>query len=83
MRDLPTSIDGPPIALQKWGEGLVAGMMVLAGGEVRMYALCVGSVAAIKNAKDKGFSKIFMSIFIRAKVGRKELCQGGEFFFGF
>jgi len=24
-----------------------------------------------------------MSVFIRAKVGRKELCQGGKFFFGF
>ena len=45
-----------------------------------MYALCVGSVAAIKSAKDKGFSKVFMSVFIRAKVGRKELCQGGKFF---
>ena len=40
-----------------------------------MYALCVGSVAATKSAKGKGFSKVFMSIFIRAKVGRKELCQ--------
>ena len=48
-----------------------------------MYALCVGKVAATKSAKDKGFSKVFMSVFIRAKVGRKELCQGGKFFFGF
>jgi hypothetical protein len=40
-----------------------------------MYALCVGSVAATKSAKDKGFSRFFM----RAKVGRKVLCQGGEF----
>ena len=36
-----------------------------------MYALCVGSVAAIKSAKDKGFSRVFMW----AKVGREELCQ--------
>ena len=71
MRDLPASFAGPPIALQKEGEGLVAGMMVLAGGEVRMYALCVSNVAATKNAKDKGFSRVF----IWAKVGRKELCQ--------
>ena len=79
MRELPASLAGPPIVLQKWGEGPVAGMMVLAGGEVRMYALCVGNVAATKSAKDKGFSKVFMSVFIRAKVRRKELCQGGEF----
>jgi len=44
-----------------------------------MYALCVGSVAAIKSAKDKGFSRFF----IGTKVGRKELCQGGEVLFGF
>ena len=36
-----------------------------------MCALCVGSVAATKSAKDKGFSRFFMG----AKVGRKELCQ--------
>jgi hypothetical protein len=24
-----------------------------------------------------GFSKVFISVFIQAKVGRKELCQGG------
>ena len=78
MRDLPASIDGPPIALQKEGEVLVAGM-VSEGREVWMYALCVGSVAATKSAKDKGFSRVFMW----AKVGRKELCQGGKFFFGF
>ena len=71
MRELPQSFSGPLIVLQKWGEGLMVGMMVLAGGEVRMYALCVGNVAAIKNAKDKGFSRVF----IWAKVGRKELCQ--------
>ena len=47
MRDLPASIDGPPIALQKWGE-------------VRLQALCVSSVAATKSAKDKGFSRVFM-----------------------
>jgi len=40
-----------------------------------MCALCVGSVAATKSAKDKGFSRVF----IWAKVGRKELCQGGSF----
>jgi hypothetical protein len=40
-----------------------------------MYALCVGNVAATKSAKDKGFSRVFMW----AKVGIKELCQGGEF----
>jgi len=44
-----------------------------------MYALCIGNVAATKSAKDEGFSRFFMW----AKVGRKELCQGGEFFFGF
>jgi hypothetical protein len=75
MRDLPPSWFFPPIALQKWEEGPVSGMMVLAGGEVRMYALCIGNVAATKSAKDKGFSKVFMSVFIRAKVGRKGLCQ--------
>ena len=71
MRERAASSFFPPIALQKWGEGLVVGMMVLAGGEVRMYALCVGSVAVTKSAKDKGFSRFFMG----AKVGRKELCQ--------
>jgi hypothetical protein len=50
--------------------------MVSEGGEVRMYALCVGSVAATKSAKDKGFSRFFMG----AKVRRKELCQGGGSF---
>jgi len=54
--------------------------MVSEGREVRMYALCTGSVAATKSAKDKGFSKVFMSVFIWAKVGRKELCQGGSSF---
>ena len=93
MRDLPASFSGPPIALQKWGEGLVAGRVLEGGGEVwvcafcvgglelgevRLHALCAGSVAATKSAKDKGFSRFFMG----AKVGRKELCQGGEFFFG-
>jgi len=62
MRDLPPSPFFPPIALQK-------------GGEVRLHALCVSNVAATKSAKDKGFSKVFMSFFIRAKVRRKELCQ--------
>ena len=78
MRELPSSSSGPPIALQKWEEGPMTGM-VSEGGEVRMYALCVGSVAATKSAKDKGFSRVFMG----AKVGRKELCQGGEFFFAY
>ena len=48
-------------------------------GEVRLHAFCISSVAATKSAKDKGFSRFFMW----AKVGRKELCQGAEFFFGF
>ena len=52
---------------------------VAEGGEVRMYALCVGNVAATKSAKDKGFSRVFTGVFIWAKVGRKELCQGGSF----
>ena len=76
MRELPHSFSGPRIVLQNWGEGLVVEMMVLAGGEVRMYALCMGSVAATKSAKDKGFSRVLMG----AKVGRKELCQGGGSF---
>jgi hypothetical protein len=75
MRELPASLAGPPIALQKEGEGLVAGR-VLEGREVWVCAVCVGNVAATKSAKDKGFSRFFMW----AKVGRKELCQGGEFF---
>ena len=74
MRELPSSLAGPPIALQKWEEGPMAGM-VSEGGEVRMYALCVGSVAATKSAKDKGFSRVFIGVFIWAKVGRRELCQ--------
>jgi hypothetical protein len=45
--------------------------MVSEGGEAWMCALCVGSVAAIKSAKDKGFSRVFMW----AKVEREELCQ--------
>ena len=47
-------------------------------GEVRLQALCVSSVAATKSAKDKGFSRVFMG----AKVGRKELYQGGGSFLG-
>jgi hypothetical protein len=77
MREEPLSSFFPPIALQKWGEGLVAGR-VSEGGEVRMYALCVGSVAATKSAKDKGFSRVL----IWAKVGRKELCQRWRSFLG-
>ena len=45
-----------------------------------MHALCVSSVAATKSAKDKGFSKVFIGVFIWAKIGRKELCQGGGSF---
>jgi hypothetical protein len=74
MREWPISPNGPPIALQKWEEGPMAGM-VSEGGEVRMYALCVGNVAATKSAKDKGFSRVFIGVFMWAKVGRKELCQ--------
>jgi hypothetical protein len=84
MRDLPPSSFFPPIALQKWGEGLVAGM-VSEGGEVWMCAFGVGgfeggvgNVAATKSAKDKGFSRVFMW----AKVGREELCQVVAFFLG-
>jgi hypothetical protein len=40
-----------------------------------LHALCVGSVAATKSAKDKGFSRVFIGVFMWAKVGRKELCQ--------
>jgi len=65
----------PPIALQKWGEGPLAGM-VSEGREIRMYALCMGNVAATRGAKDKDFSRVLMW----AKVGRKELCQGGSSF---
>ena len=45
-------------------------------GEVRLHAFCISSVAATKSAKEKGFSRFFMG----AKVGRKELCQGGGSF---
>ena len=83
MRELPDSLSGPPIALQKEGEGPVAGMVSEGGkvwmcafcvgglelGDVWLHAFCVGSVAATKSAKDKGFSRFFMG----AKVGRKEL----------
>ena len=85
MREEPQSSLSPPIALQKEGEGLVAGRVLegrevwvcafcvggLELGDVWLHAFCVGSVAAIKSAKDKGFSRFFMV----AKVGRKELCQ--------
>ena len=50
-------------------------------GEVRLHAFCISSVAATKSAKDKGFSKVFIGVFIWAKVGRKELCQGGGVLF--
>ena len=70
MRELPHSFSGPRIVLQKWGEGLMVGM-ASEGREVWMYALWMGSAAATKSAKDKGFSRVFMW----AKVGREELCQ--------
>ena len=46
-------------------------------GDVWLHAFCIGSVAATKSAKDKGFSRVL----IWAKVGRKELCQGGGVLF--
>ena len=70
----------PPELVLEVGEGRVAGMMVSEGGEVRICALCVSSVAATKSAKDKGFSRVFIGVFIWAKVGRKELCRGGGSF---
>ena len=93
MRELPSSLSGPPIALQKEGEGLVAGMVSEGGevwvyafcvgglelGDVWLHAFCVGSVAATKSAKDKGFSRFFMW----AKVRREELCQWWRSFLGF
>jgi hypothetical protein len=39
----------------------------------------MGSVAATKRVKDKGFSRVLISVFIWIKVRRKGLCQGGEF----
>ena len=63
--------------MRNWPSSRVAPPIALQkGGEVGLHALCVSSVAATKSAKDKGFSRFFMW----AKVGRKELCQGGEFF---
>jgi hypothetical protein len=38
----------------------------------------MGSVAATKSTKDKGFSKVFIGVFIWTKVRREELCQGGS-----
>ena len=92
MREWPSSLSGPPIALQKWEEVPMAGMVSEGGevwvcavcvgglelGDVWLHAFCVGSVAATKSAKDKGFSRVFIGVFIWAKVGRKGLCQGGE-----
>ena len=92
MREWPSSLSGPPIALQKWEEVPMAGMVSEGGevwvcafcvgglelGDVRLHALCVGSVAATKSAKDKGFSRFFMW----AKVGREELCQWWRSFLG-
>ena len=74
MRDRPSSSSPPPIALQKWRERLVAGM-VSKEREVWMCALSVGSVAATKSAKDKGVSRVFIGVPMWTKVGRKELCQ--------
>jgi hypothetical protein len=51
-------------------------------GDVWLHAFCVGSVAATKSAKDKGFSRVFIGVFIWAKVGRKELCQWWRSFLG-
>jgi len=92
MREWPTSGFSPTIALQKEGEGLVAGRVSegrevwmgalcvggLELGDVWLHAFCVGSVAATKSAKDKGFSRVL----IWAKVGRKELCQWWRSFLG-
>ena len=92
MREEPQSSLSPPIALQKWGEGLVAGRVSEGGevwvcafcvggselGDVWLHAFCVGSVAATKSAKDKSFSRVFMG----AKVGRKGLCQWWRSFLG-
>jgi hypothetical protein len=91
MRELSSSLAGPPIALRKEEEGPVAKMVSKEGGgwvcafcvgglelgEVRLHAFCISSVAATKSAKDKGFSRVFIGVFIGAKVGREELCQGG------
>ncbi len=96
MRELPQSAFSPPIALQKWGERLVVGMVSegrevwmgafcvggLELGDVWLHAFCVGSVAATKSAKDRGFSRIFIGVFIWAKVGREELCQWRRSFLG-
>ena len=93
MRELSSSLAGPPIALRKEGEGPMAKMVSKGGevwvcafcvgglelGDVRLHALCVGSVAATKSAKDKGFSRFFMW----AKVRREELCQWWRSFLGF
>jgi hypothetical protein len=77
MMELPHSFSGPRIVLQKWGEGLMVGM-ASEDREVWMCALCISNVAATKSARDKGFSRVFMSVFIWVKVGRKGLCQGGS-----
>ena len=96
MREEPQSSLSPPIALQKEGEGLVAGRVsegrevwvcafCVDGselGDVWLHAFCVGSVAATKSAKDKGFSRVFIGVFMWAKVGRKELLSAVAFFFG-
>ena len=92
MRELSSSLAGPPIALRKEEEGPMAKMVSKGGevwvcafcvgglelGEVRLHAFCIGSVAATKSAKDKGFSRVL----IWAKVRRKELCQRWRSFLG-
>jgi hypothetical protein len=93
MRELSSSLAGPPIALRKEEEGPMA-KMESKGGEVWVYAFCVGgleledvwlhafcvgSMAATKSAKDKGFSRVL----IWAKIGREELCQWWSSFLGF
>ena len=51
-------------------------------GEVRLHAFCISSVAATKSAKDKGFSRVFIGVFIWTKVGREEPCQWWRSFLG-
>jgi hypothetical protein len=50
-------------------------------GDVWLHAFCVGSVAATKSAKDKGFSRVFIERFYLGE-GRKEraFVSGGVLF---
>jgi len=96
MRELPLSSFFPPIALQKEGEGLMAGMVSEGGevwvcafcvgglelGDVWLHAFCVGSVAATKSAKDKGFSRVFIGVFHLDKGRKERALSAMEFFFG-